>query len=173
MSVRQIVKDLGWNKILKEHNIKSIEIKTGLFGDGKDPKNNMAYLGVIQHEGANIKITPKMRGFLHNIGIHVRNDTLYIIIPRRPFMSNTFDKYEKQIVNFILDEYRKVVDDKQTFKKMIDRIGVRHEGQIKKSFTEFTYKENHPVTIARKGSSKPLIDSGSMKNSIKYKVIYK
>lgn len=173
MSVIQKEIDHGMKKILKEHNLKSVEIKAGLFGEGNDPKNNYAYLGLIHQMGANIKITDKMRTFLHTIGIHVKQGTLYIVIPKRPFMSNAFDKFMNDIINFIILEYRKVIDGKQTLKQMIDRIGVKHEGQIKKSFTEFTYKENHPATIAEKGSSTPLIDNGQMRNSVKFKVVFK
>lgn len=173
MSVIQKEIDHGMKRILREHNLRSAEVNSGLFGEGDDPKTNYAYLGLIHQMGVDIKITPKMRAFLHTIGIHVKNDTLFIKIPKRPFMSNAFDKFEKMIIDFIVEEYRKVMDGRQTLKQMMDRIGVKHEGQIKRSFTEFTYKQNHPATIEQKGSSTPLIDNGQLRNSVKYKVVYK
>lgn len=147
MSVKQIEIDKGWNKILKEHKINEIKVKVGLFGEGNDPKNNMAYLGSVHQFGSN-----KMK------------------IPKRPFVSNAFDKNESEFKNFVSDEYKNVIDGKQNFKKMVDRIGVKHEGQMKKGITEYNYVPNKPKTIIRKGSSTPLIDNGQMRNSIKFEV---
>ena len=178
MSITQKEIDRGWKKIVAQHSsLKNIDIQVGLFGSGNDPKQNPAYLGLIQEKGAEIRITPRMRGFLRRIGIFVKNDTLHIIIPKRSFTANAFDGHKDELIQFIVTEYRKVIDGKETLRKMIDRIGVKHEGQIKKSFTEFTYAPNHPVTIERKGSSRPLIGgkqgSGQLRGSVKYKVVGK
>jgi hypothetical protein len=172
MSVKQIEIDKGWNKILKQHKINSIEIETGLWGSGDNPKNNLAYLGSIHQYGATIKVTEKMKGYFA-ANFLIRKSNRPIIIPKRPFVSNAMDKNESKIKNFIKNEYTKVVDGKQTFKKAMDRIGVMHEGQMKKSIVEFTYTPNSSMTATIKGSSKPLIDTGTMKNFIKYKVKYK
>ena len=45
-----------------------------------------AFYGVVHEFGAVIKVTPKMRGFLHFIGIHLKPSTKVIHIPPRPFM---------------------------------------------------------------------------------------
>jgi len=151
MGVKQKVIDRGWNKILENHkNIKKLDIKVGLFGENADYKNNMAMLGAV-----------------HQFGSTKMN------IPKRPFISEAFDAKEQENKNFIVNEYRKVIDGKQNLKKMIDRIGVKHEGQIKKGITEFNFAPNKPKTVQRKGSSTPLIDSGQMRNSVKYKVVSK
>lgn len=164
--------DKGWSRIIKDYKkLNNTKIEIGLFGSGPDPKDNPAYLGLIQNSGANIQITDKMRKFLHAIGIHVRNETLYIVIPKRPFMSEAFDKELNKLVNFIVSEYGKVVDGKQTLNFMIDRIGVKHENQIKTGIRKYNWKTTHPATIEGKGSSTPLIDNGQMRNSIKYKVV--
>lgn len=147
MSVKQIEIDKGWNKILREHRLKKINIKIGLWGESNDPRNNLAY-----------------RGLIHQNPSPNSNN------PRRPFMSNAMDKNEADIKNFTKNEYKKVVDGKQSLKKMANRIGAKHEGQIKKSFTEFNYVPNKPATILRKGSSTPLIDKAIMRGSVKYKV---
>jgi len=151
MSLTQKDIDRGWKKIVENHkNIKKLNIKVGLFGEGDSPENNVAYRGLIHQEPSS---SSKM--------------------PRRPFMSNAFDKNESNIKGFIDNEYRKVIDNKQNLKKMIDRIGVKHEGDMKKSFTQFDYIANKDATIQKKGSSRPLIASAVMRNSIKYKVVSK
>ena len=163
--------DHGWEKIKKEHKFKEIELKVGLFGSGSEPKNNPAYLGLVQQYGANIKVTPKMRGFLRYIGIFLKQSTKKVVIPKRPFVSNAFDKNESKIKSFIKREYGKVLDGKQSFNQFLKRVGVYHEGQMKSSITKFNYRPLHPITIERKKSSRPLIGrGGQMRNSIKYKV---
>lgn len=147
MAIKQIEIDRGWDKILKQHKLKEIKIEVGLWGSGNNPKNNLAYRALLHQEPS-----PSSK------------------IPRRPFMSNAMNKNESKIKDFGMAEYRKVVDGKQTLIKAMDRIGVMHEGQMKKSFTEFTYVPNALITIVRKKSSRPLIDKSDMRNTIKYKV---
>ena len=168
MSIKQIEIDKGWNKILKEHKINEIKIETGLWGEGNDAKNNLAYLASIHQFGATIPVTAKMKGYFAAV-FHIRKSNRPIVIPKRPFVSNAMDKNETKIKNFILSEYKKVVDGKQTMKAMVNRIEITHEGQMKKSITEFSYTPNSFMTTTIKGSSKPLIDDGTMRNSIKYK----
>jgi len=63
------------------------------------------------HEyGAIISVTPKMRGFLHSIGIHLKTSTTKIIIPPRPFVEPSYtrklnkftENYEKALENTFL-----------------------------------------------------------------------
>ena len=46
---------------------------------------NLKYAPVHQY-GADIKVTPKMRAYLHSQGIHLRKSTNEIHIPARPFL---------------------------------------------------------------------------------------
>lgn len=50
----------------------------------QDPRN--ASLMNIHEFGANIRVTPRMRSFLHYIGIHLRPSTGIIRIPPRPVL---------------------------------------------------------------------------------------
>jgi len=44
------------------------------------------------HEfGGRIRVTPKMRAFLHTIGIHLRSSTQFIKIPKRPYLRTAFE----------------------------------------------------------------------------------
>lgn len=166
--------DRGYKRIKKDAlSMKNIEIRVGLFGDGNSPKNNLAYRGVVQELGAKIKITPKMRNFLKTIGIFVSSSTDYIIIPKRPFMRTAFDTKEKQLQRAGLIWYKQLLEGKITLKQFLDKLGVLHTNQIKTTITSFNWKANHPRTIAQKNSSKPLIDSGEMRNSIEHRIVRK
>lgn len=64
----------------------------------------------------------------------------------------------------------------KAYKTALARMGKEAESALKKGMTEGTpggqkYAPNHPFTIARKGSSKPLINQGDLRNSIKSRVI--
>lgn len=171
MSHKIIEIDKGWNRILKDHkNLRSIEVGIGLFGNGNSPESNLAYRGVIQELGANIKITSKMRGFLHSIGIHVKSSTKRIIIPRRPFSRNAFDKNENKLKRAVLKWYRDLVDGKINVDRFLKKIGVFHQGHIKKSIQTGSWVRNHPATTARKKSSRPLIDKGEMLRNVKFRI---
>lgn len=52
----------------------------------------------------------------------------------------------------------------------LERMGQLMAGQLQKSIRDFTDPALSPVTIARKGFSKPLIDTGHMLNSVSYEV---
>jgi hypothetical protein len=48
-------------------------------------------LGIME-DGAIIKVTPRMRAFLHYIGIHLKKDTLMIRIPPRPIVNKAINR---------------------------------------------------------------------------------
>ncbi|WP_422444373.1 phage virion morphogenesis protein [Thermoanaerobacterium sp. DL9XJH110] len=65
---------------------------------------------------------------------------------------------------------------KKAYKTGLNRVGQAAVKSLKKGMTEGApggqkYAPNHPFTIARKGSSKPLINHGDLRNSITYRVI--
>jgi hypothetical protein len=169
---RLIVKDDKWDEIVKEHKrLGNTVIKIGYWGSG-GPRQNLAYRAAIHTYGIpkGIRITTKMRKFLHAIGIHVKNTTKYIFLPQRPFMQNAMDNNINIIIDFIQKNYIQFLKNKINLDTFLKRIGLKHEGQIKNSIRQGVYEKLHPVTIARKGSSKPLIDKGGLLNGAKYKV---
>lgn len=172
-----IEKDLGWERIKKDIlSLKGgVEIKIGLFGNGNSPKNNLAYRGTVHEFGIpeGIKITEKMRNFLHAIGIHVRATTNRIYIPSRPFTRTGFDKNLSKLKRAIEKWFGDLIDGKISLKKFLNKIGVLHTNQIQSSIRDGNWKRNHPVTEKRKGSTRPLIDNSEMINGIKHKIIWR
>lgn len=50
------------------------------------------------HEfGVKIKVTPKMRDFLHSQGLHLSLQTTHLVIPRRAFMGPAADQLEREL----------------------------------------------------------------------------
>lgn len=78
-------------------------IRIGIQGDKayqqhEDSGLTNAELGAVHEFGATINVTPKMRAYLHHIGIHLKKETTSIIIPTRsflrmPLLSDEFKNY--------------------------------------------------------------------------------
>ena len=94
-------------------------------------------------------------------------------IPSRPFMRKTFKRELKNILKLRQVLYEKVLDGKLRVSVALSRLGAWYVGQIKNSFTSESFQALKKKTIARKGSSKPLIDTGRLRNSATYKVFMK
>ncbi|MDR1648916.1 MAG: phage virion morphogenesis protein [Synergistaceae bacterium] len=73
-----------------------IGVKKGARGKNGDMANIAAVheFGCTNENGCAIKVTPKMRAYLHYSGIHLRSATEYIVIPPRPFLASTLNDPE-------------------------------------------------------------------------------
>lgn len=93
-----------------------------------------------------------------------------INVPERSFIrSNDFrnkEKYKK-IKQEVLNKF---VKQQMTLKQGLGLLGLRVEADIKEGITQGIEPELRPETIARKGSSTPLIDTGQLRSSITHKV---
>jgi hypothetical protein len=54
--------------------------------------------------------------------------------------------------------------------KALDLLGAEIAGELQQSIADFTSPGLAPITIKRKGSTKPLIDTGQMLNAVKHEV---
>ena len=168
VEVRDI--DHGWRDIKREvKKFRNGSTKVGLFSSGSGgPSSSLAARGAVNEYGATIKVTEKMRWWwLFNFGKKLKKS--FIKIPKRPFMRMSFDKNKKEIRKFIKREYYKVLLGRSTAKKSLGRIGEWFAGEIKETIKNGNFKANSNFTKKQKGSSKPLIDTGQMRNSITHK----
>jgi hypothetical protein len=94
-------------------------------------------------------------------------------IPARPFMSTSFDENRAKINKAIQGEYAKILDGKSTASKSLGLIGLLGTRLIVQKIRAIISPPNSPITIAIKGSSKPLIDFGQMVQSVRHKVVIK
>lgn len=88
-------------------------------------------------------------------------------IPARPFMRNAVDKYQDSWFEQIRKDRQRGLDEHA----IAQRLGLRMVGDIRQEITDLDTPPNAPSTIARKGSSNPLIDTGRMRQSVKHKVV--
>lgn len=94
-----------------------------------------------------------------------------INIPERSFLRKTFDDKIDDMSNTIEDLVGQYIMDEIGYKAMTDAIGEYVVGLIRQTIVELKNPPLKPATIAAKGSSQPLIDTGQMLDSIDYEVV--
>ena len=126
-------------------------VKVGVLGGSYDNKNNktIASIGLIQELGS---ITLK--------------------IPARSFikepLSDNLTKKIKELSNINNKLYRLLLNNPN---KLLDVLGLMGKNIIQDSFIHNNWLPNSPITIQKKKSSKPLIDTSLLRKSIDYEVI--
>lgn len=88
-------------------------------------------------------------------------------IPSRPFLRKSVDENEGKINQFLQAEARSLASGK-TAETLLNEIGNFQKSLVQEKITEGSFTPNAESTIRRKGSSKPLIDTGRMRQSVNY-----
>jgi hypothetical protein len=98
-------------------------------------------------------------------------------IPERPFLTNAMRANARKYADFMKVGAKSIVDaalsgtsTSAAKRQTLQKLGVSAQGDIQSEITSLRSPPNSPVTIARKGSSNPLIDSGQLRQSVTYKV---
>lgn len=88
-------------------------------------------------------------------------------IPSRPFMRNSMDKHVPAIEHALMavgKDFLKGAPARTT----LETIGVFQKDVMQTEIEQGSFVKNSDPTIRRKGSDKPLIDTGQMKNSVNF-----
>lgn len=93
--------------------------------------------------------------------------------PSRPFLRQTADTKESEIVAFLQKAVRPLLSGSGTAQSVLQKIGPYAKGLVQEQITDGDYVPNAPSTIARKGSDKPLIDTGLMRESVDFVIVEK
>ena len=91
-------------------------------------------------------------------------------IPERSFLRAWFDANRDVIRHKFQLLMRSVLNGKRTKEDILELIGQWCVGQIQLRIAQGIGPPNAESTIARKGSSTPLIDTGVLRSSISYRV---
>lgn len=122
------------------------------------------------HRGKTNKgVDVAMYGAWNNFG--TKNAMGWELIPERPFMKFASDRIADWMRS---DAYKEVLRDvargRITPQQAIARIGAQAVAITRKTITDSAlYRPNSDITIARKGSTKPLIRSGVLIQTVNYK----
>lgn len=91
-------------------------------------------------------------------------------IPERSFLRATLDEQDAAYREATADAIRGVLDGKRSAKVALERLGLRVVRDVQGRIRAGIDPALAPSTIAKKGSSKPLIDTGRLLRSITYQV---
>ena len=132
-------------------------------------KGESKWLAGIHEYGLNIEVTEKMRKYLASQGLYLRKETTHIHIPERSFLRSGFDKYQDDVAKKGQQLLLQVADGKMSARGCMQALGMELASKIKDYAVELDSPANHPFTTDRKGSSKPLVDTGDMIGGITWR----
>ncbi len=190
-AVRDI--DRGYARIIRTlAELKGKEIAVGLqAGDvHKESGMDVARLGAIHEFGATINVEARTQTIYHKIskgGAFAKGGRFVkakrsnfardvsigahsIVIPARPFVRRTFDEKHGDWHAKAQDQIGQVIDGRKDLPAALATIGNVMERDIKAKIADGPFIPNAPSTIRRKKSARPLIDSGHMRQSVRYVV---
>ena len=151
------------------------EVAVGIQSDTPKHKNgdnsiSMVQLGAIHEFGTQISVTPKMRAYLGSQGLHLRKETTHINIPLRSFIRETVNVRQDEIKVLQRMLLEAVLDGRIDAETALSQLGLAVAGMMQERIAMSILPRNHPFTVARKGSTTTLIDSGQLRQSIRHKV---
>ena len=138
--------DKNWKKIIENfRKLSKTELKVGVFEDAKNKGKSIAEyahtneFGGTTSNGANI--------------------------PARSFIRSTYEEKNgwKDDIEIVYDEILQGGSSELS----LSRLGEKITNDIKEKINSNVPPPNSPITIAKKGSSRTLIDTGKMMQSIK------
>ena len=148
---------------IEELNGKKVSV--GVLGGGEN-----TWLASIHEYGCVIPVTDKMRAYLHKTGLHLKKSTTQIVIPERAFLRNGFDEGKDEVLSNTQQLIGDVVGGTMTAEQFCEIVGLLLKGKIQDYARDLNSPPNHPYTVANKGSSNPLINTGDMIGAITYRV---
>lgn len=151
-SAQIIERDLGWARIAAEIRIaRKAGVKIGLMGQDADRDDDSPL--------DNIDI-----GLVNEFGSGDGR------VPERSFLRSTADAQREQIAQAKERLWDQIVRGTLTVRQALGQLGAWHRGQVQQTIVRLNEPPNAPSTIARKGSSNPLIDTGQLRRAVNYEV---
>ena len=93
-----------------------------------------------------------------------------ITIPERSFLRSTFDEQLEKMNAAGQRKLKEVITGKLAPAAALDQLGQEFTGMVQKKIRAGPFTPNAPSTIKQKKSSRPLIDKGHMRQSVRHEV---
>lgn len=87
--------------------------------------------------------------------------------PPRPFLRMTVDNNQEKIAKFVEKETKRIASGASS-EQVLNKLGAFGVGLVQETIGSGSFTPNAPSTVAMKGSSHPLIDTGQMRQSVHY-----
>lgn len=91
-------------------------------------------------------------------------------VPERSFMRSSHDENEDTYAEILAEGARRVIDGTAPVENGLHRAGIHAQADQKRKIVSLREPANADSTIARKGSSNPLIDDADMLGAVKYEL---
>lgn len=152
MTIRE--RDLGWSRIVRE---------MGAAGRAR------VYVGI---QGAKGSAIHDAESKLTNaeLGAVLEHGTTDGHIPARPFLRGTVDARESRYRKLLRGAADAVASGRMPLAQALGLVGEVVVGDVKQAIADGVPPPNAESTVIAKGSGKPLIDQGQLRNSITYDV---
>ncbi len=167
VDAKATVNDAGWRevqKLLRELSNGEAHVKVGVLGGPK------------KERGPGEPVDNVDLALIHEFGAPA------VGIPERSFLRSTFNEGKTSYISMLRTLLGRVLDERRarkkaglrmTLRKALDIVGLKMAIDSKKKITEGEGipPPLKPATVARKGSSRPLVDTGRLLNSITHAVV--
>lgn len=101
------------------------------------------------------------------IQVALWNELGTVNAPPRPFIRQTADNNEAKFQSRMRSAANQLANG-ATADKVLNELGVFAKGLLQKEIKNGEFEPNAPATVARKGSDRPLIDTGLLRQSANY-----
>lgn len=91
-------------------------------------------------------------------------------IPERPFMRNAMKSNQGRYRQLMKAAAIQILTGQSSMAAVLARLGAAAKSDIQGEINSMSSPKNSPVTIALKGSEKPLVDSGEMRGGVTWKI---
>lgn len=90
-------------------------------------------------------------------------------IPARPFMKQSFENHESDLQG-ACDTVNALISNGSTAEQALVTLGDFCKALVQEEIINGGFEPNAPSTIAKKKSERPLIDTGTMRQSVDFKI---
>lgn len=88
-------------------------------------------------------------------------------MPARPFMKQSFENHGDEL-QAACDDVNATISNGGSCEDGLNRLGVFLVGLVQDEIVEGGFAPNAPSTVKKKGSAQPLIDTSTMRGSVKF-----
>ena len=148
-------KDLGFNRIIRTLNkdLDGVVVKVGV--QAKDKAARRGKDGHIYDTDQPLAVVAA----IHEYGLGK--------MPQRSFLRSAYDE-NKQTIDKMVDNIATGAIKGMSVGTALNQLGNEVQGMVKKKIVNGPFVPNSPATIKRKKSSRPLIDTRRLSQSIRY-----
>ncbi|NKQ20503.1 hypothetical protein [Brevibacillus laterosporus] len=127
-------------------------------------------IAIFNEYGAKIPVTDKVRGLFIALGMPLKKDKKFIIVPERSFLRTGYEKSEPTL----LREMEKLLDDtlqgRISADQAMKRAAKKLTADVKDHMQSGSFQKNAPLTQKLKGSNNPLMDEKKLIDSLEFEV---